>query len=804
MQYRTPGRRLLFTAYKEFATRRVNLQIFLPLQMRPSLHLVPSSPAIAKFPPESDAAPSRNNFHLHHSRVPARNMSDLPDCSVCLKIMSIFKTAIHEYELVEHELGKLPDVISMPCPHADSFRKLWESGRPHDMPTPETWSVEICNYVLESATIRFVDGERYFDYEVDLVANEAPEHPGTGILLDPQWIHTSVPEDWYYQCLDRHGPKCDLPNWMKLHPKTNGDPDWLIDVIDHCIVPFSSDTSVYITLSYTWGNVQCLKTTADNLKQLREAGAIHSHQAPNIPQTVRDAMGITERLGERYLWVDSLCIVQDDKESVSRNLNVMHRIYANSALCIVAYAGKDANYGLRGIEGISRPRHVEQITLDIAGGERLSYFNTAHTPIQSSAVAHGSAEPVHEGSAYSDRGWTFQEFIFAKRRLIFTDGPLRWLCGVSKLGEETCDDRDRDTWTYGMTRTDWVDDRLPSLTVLDTIISEYNVRHFTYQPDVLRAFLGIQNHLDGIFQGGLNYGHPEMFFDISLAWQAFSIATRRFASADMTREEDDLPSWSWMGWRGEFYFAECAEYDAFTHSNGFTESVAEWFSMELPSPSLSDLRPINCKWHHYKTLFESDPSQVPDGWRVYTAGSGSIQCQVVSGSNARSARYPVPIPSSTKIVQSIQQRKYLFSKTTRCHFVTRTLKANNTTVRHVHLCSTDGGYAGFLWSPLASEMDRFLAYGTVEVVAVAKGWTTDLDDFLLASQELDKLMTVESLAPVPRQSSPYHRPEDKTKHTCYFVLCIQWEDGVAKRQACGKVLAEVWDRYQEPVDLILG
>lgn len=233
-------------------------------------------------------------------------------------------------------------------------------GRSHDMPTPEPWSIEICYLVLQPVVIRVFDGERSFHYDVDLVVNEGPEHPGTSILLDPRWIDPSVPKYWYSQCLDEHGSRCDEPNWMKLHPGTNADPDWLIDVINKCIVPFSSDTSSYFTLSYIWGNAQCLQTTTGNLKKMREIDSIHSHQVPNISQTVRDAIGITEYLGERYLWVDSLCIIQDDEDSLTKNLNAMHRIYANSTLCLVAYAGTDANYGLRGLEGVSAPRRVSK------------------------------------------------------------------------------------------------------------------------------------------------------------------------------------------------------------------------------------------------------------------------------------------------------------------------------------------------------------------------------------------------------------------------------------------------------------
>lgn len=759
--------------------------------------------------PNSDTASSRNSIDRQHSRVPERNMSDFLGCEVCAKIITVFRTAISQDDHIIYELGKLSDVITMPCPHAASIRKLWESGRQymHGTSTTEPWSVQTSYSHSEPVMIRFVNGEQILSYDVDLVANDGPEHPGTSTLPDSQWIDPFIPRHWYSKCLHEHGSQCERPSWMDLHPGINADPDWLIDVIDQCIVPFSSDTSSYLTLSYTWGNVQCLKTNTGNLRRLKEPGSIHSRQALNIPQTVRDAMGVTEYLGERYLWVDSLCIIQDDQDSLSRHLSSMHRIYANSALCLVAYGGTDANHGLRGLHGVTAPRRLEQITLDIAGGERLSYFNIPHIFSGPTKDADHDAEPTDDTPSYNRRGWTYQEFIFAKRRLVFTDGPLRWLCDKVQLGEEKRDFVYRRSWTYPMAYTFWMNNRLPSLILLGRIIYDYNMRQFTFESDVLRAFLGIQNHLEGVFYGGLNYGHPDMFLDISLAWEAVGGVTRRGASAEVHHEYDDLPSWSWMGWSGDFSFPGDAEYCSLFGKNGFTEPVADWFSMESPSSSLSNMRPVYCKWHHYKTLFESNPSQVPDGWEVYTTTWGSVR--VKSESRKIGSKYPVPILSCTDIIQSIPQRRYLFAKTSRCHFATRsavllTSEDKALTRFYIELCSPNGEFVGYLRLHHLAEIDRLHACGTVELVAVAKGWTTKLSDFLLAHKEQDKIMATRSTTPASQHFPPESSPIGKTKHICYFVLCIQWENGIAKRQASGKVFAEDWEKYQEPVDLILG
>lgn len=221
----------------------------------------------------------------------------------------------------------------------------------------------------------YLEGRTYFRRTCELVLQaDEPGHAGIARILDPQWIHPSVAGSWYSRCLDEHGDHCNKPSWMKVRPERTTYPNWLVDVGELCVVPFNPTTR-YLTLSYTWGQVQGLRTTTKNIGILKRSGSLHPDKSPGIPQTVLDAMKVTKLLGERYLWVNSLCIIQDDQAAFYRDLNAMHLRYANSVLCLVALAGTDGNHGLRGVEGVSEaPRAVEHATLDLAGGEKLSHF----------------------------------------------------------------------------------------------------------------------------------------------------------------------------------------------------------------------------------------------------------------------------------------------------------------------------------------------------------------------------------------------------------------------------------------------
>jgi hypothetical protein len=96
-----------------------------------------------------------------------------------------------------------------------------------------------------------------------------------------------------------------------------------------------------VALSYTWGLGRNVKTVKATLRELQQPSALKSSLfATQLPETIRNAMDLVKAAGETYLWVDALCIVQDDAESLRRNLDKMSLIHAGAVFCIVAAAGQ--------------------------------------------------------------------------------------------------------------------------------------------------------------------------------------------------------------------------------------------------------------------------------------------------------------------------------------------------------------------------------------------------------------------------------------------------------------------------------
>jgi hypothetical protein len=121
----------------------------------------------------------------------------------------------------------------------------------------------------------------------------------------------------------------------------------------------------------------------------------------SLTPLVKDAMHVVKGIGERYLWVDSLCIVQDDSSEKHRLIQQMDVIYHNSLATIVALAGVDAVSPLAGVRDYSRQGHVE-----IAPGLSIVI----------------ESEGLHDaigGTVYETHAWTFQEMILSRRRIFF-------------------------------------------------------------------------------------------------------------------------------------------------------------------------------------------------------------------------------------------------------------------------------------------------------------------------------------------------------------------------------------------------
>jgi hypothetical protein len=313
----------------------------------------------------------------------------------------------------------------------------------------------------------------------------------------------------------------------------------LIDCHTRCIVPAPQDCE-YIALSYVWGDrPEEAQNTMDVLGSL-------------APLVIEDAIMVTKNLDVRYLWVDRYCIDQNSEEK-DHQIRNMDLIYRGAKLTIIAAAGEDPSFGLPGVSSTSR---TPQPMLQVKGHLLIS-------------LPDPSAEL--SSSKWASRGWTYQEGLLSRRRLVFTRSQVFFQC-MNMHCWETISTPLHILHTKDLKRfRDCISGcrAFPprgigkSLTDVVQTIGEYSQKDLSFEHDTLNAVLGVlhafkragvlANHISGIPIVSLLHRRHQPHLDqkpleslaAGLSWVADSGNENPYLKRRKT-----FPSWSWAGWSG--------------------------------------------------------------------------------------------------------------------------------------------------------------------------------------------------------------------------------------------------------------
>jgi hypothetical protein len=165
----------------------------------------------------------------------------------------------------------------------------------------------------------------------------------------------------------------------------------------------------YLALSHIWGRSQFTKLTTSNFQDLQK-----SISPSDLSQTFQDAIIVARRLGVRYLWIDSLCIVQDSPEDWQDEPSMMNLVYKNSLCTIAATEATEFHHGL----------------FKNRDASSLAYFKVLFTPedrSKSYCCFYDRWQDVCEKKPLSQRGWVVQERLLSPRTIHFAT-PVFWEC----------------------------------------------------------------------------------------------------------------------------------------------------------------------------------------------------------------------------------------------------------------------------------------------------------------------------------------------------------------------------------------
>lgn len=380
---------------------------------------------------------------------------------------------------------------------------------------------------------------------VDPIDEHHVHRPARDLLSDAhvglvrRWMDTCEAE--HETCLKHSGSLQDLPTRLLKIEERDGEE------MGTRLVDKSDVEGTYACLSYCWGsNSQLSMTTTANRNEYR-----HSVPWQELPPTIRDSIKLCHELGFEYVWVDSLCIVQDDQQDWLREASDMARIYSRSGLTLAIHLCDDAS------ESFLQKRllDAEQWSDGPLGCARIS-VNDSNT-VDSRDMYFWQDESF-KGSRFLDlwwrsitdlrrdglsgewlnRAWTFQEW-FLSPRVLHIHAMTVWDCFDSR-GNEL---EDRFLGREGIPRA------FPGIDTWPLIVEDFTSRQISMEKDRLPALAGLAER----FQAQTGYVYlAGLWLEAlprSLIW------TRRYHYIPMRRPlAYRAPTWSWAALEGEVFF----------------------------------------------------------------------------------------------------------------------------------------------------------------------------------------------------------------------------------------------------------
>jgi hypothetical protein len=703
-------------------------------------------------------------------------MHAVPACETCRLILGVFSDVNGSYDV---DLGSVEDLTSSNCAgHSSVFQILI-----HDLEEEEGYSNAFRFRLVKKQhrsgiRLYLLNEELESNLQLELVGRkDVANHPGRGQILDRDWIDTDLLCQWKSFCLQNHGSACENPMGID-----QVQPMWLIDTTSNCLVP-GEGRGPYLTLSYRWGRSGELKALKGNIKKLQEHMVFSEAEfKKQIPTLIHNAMHLTRCLEQRYLWVDALCIVQDDDKSKGAEITRMAEIYASSIITIVAAEG-DGDGSLYGLHGCTGSRELDQRVIAFVDGEML---------LESTESDDTATFPF--GATYFTRGWTFQEFFMSKRRLVFRDGGAHWECHSANF-HEGLEHTGSARLPPVKTMLEHTLGGYPDMKEYFEVVGKYNARDLTYEQDALSAIWGLLSMLNRSFEDGFLQGLPEMFFDVALRWRSAHELERRKPTV-VAGPPPYLPTWSWMGWKGQISSDNTFDADFIRNADTFcnrsqTFPITQWYTSDAIA---GPWRRIKSKWFEYRQELETT-KDLPPSWSRHLLtepthpdpspcqGDGDSPPYYYTHPAVPSTQFWFPVPifdAGTLTNKMPPQTRYISCKTQRTWLRAFPIPEDHILNEHgypwlLRIRDQSGVLAGEIYLHFESDRELFNESkgSPLELVAISRGREL-LDPMLRGYREL------------------------------YHVLWVKWEQSVATRRAVGWVERCFWEAQDlEPISLIL-
>jgi hypothetical protein len=341
---------------------------------------------------------------------------------------------------------------------------------------------------------------------------------------------------WREECIANHA-RCRELSTARGYEEGRFTPTRLVDVGSQDTAPYvyehrrsgplGGPPPAYVALSHCWGRSPIIRTT-------KAAYEEHQRAIPwsHLSKTFQDAITITRELGIGYIWIDSLCIVQDDDEDWEREAVQMAQVYQGAFVTLASTSAPGGEAGM-----LNQQSRTEKVVVDGGGKPSTVYARRA--------IDHRGffrpGEPSERNLPLLGRGWTFQEQLLSPRIVHFTEEELIWDCYEGLF----CECGNGKDWF--VSKSDFARALLEPSTQSRTwrgLVSHYIGRVLTYDKDRLPAISSLAGQLEA--SSGLGRylaGLWEADLPFNLLWRVEAGTGRRPSYRDARGMQP--PTWSW-------------------------------------------------------------------------------------------------------------------------------------------------------------------------------------------------------------------------------------------------------------------
>lgn len=613
--------------------------------------------------------------------------------------------------------------------------------------------------------------------------------------IDPNVLDINFAKACFRRCLSSHESTCSNVDVLISTSKPN---IYLLDLKRQCLVKATVDHE-YVALSYVWGqstsDFGCRKA---NLKRFLEHGSLDDPDFFLIPPLVSSAMDFTRQMGQRFLWIDRYCIVQDDGRHKHEQVMAMGTIYANACFTMVSADG-DASIGIAGIGTSASHATRRRNTFKSVGDVEILYGMRY--------------KAIPTNTSWASRGWTFQEQMFSRRLVIFFQGQLIWKCKKSLCQEAFSNEvvfeaREQRSSVDSLQSPGW-----PDCDLFRRLVENYSKRTLSFPCDSISAFSGVLTTLRNSFPGGFLFGLPESYFDVALLWQpGVPVRDRYHLAKAVGKPVEPLPSWSWCRWQGKLNFGnwlagnDCLLLSSYSQNICSISPIVTWSKFDTTSGARTGIcnsyanfrdnthrstlpkdwekdeglqhKTIN---HDYRfrfpvplaTTMDSNDTTMPEQWNTTIVGTVK-RAFVVLGEE-------IPLIPRHEAMLGICSWRYLQNQGGQIIGVVCSNSVHSSK-RHLH---TQEIFEPSSWSYDAEE---------AEMIAISKG------EFHIA-------LGAQPIGYPEGLFQPWELAQRQKDHVYAFynVMWIERVDGVAVRRALGRVLQRAWDSLKaETIEIVLG